>query len=123
MAYVFKIDGVAIPTPTEYTFSVEDLSSERTGRTVDGKMHKDVVAVKDSYTCKWKRLSWEDAATLLNAVDGKQRVSFTHADPRRPNTMVTYDFYIGERTSVAGVLKDATGGSRWENIGMTFIRI
>ena len=36
----FKIDGVAIPTPMEYAYDCEDLSSEETGRTLDGKMHK-----------------------------------------------------------------------------------
>ena len=81
----FKIDGVSIPTPSSYKFNVEDLSSEATGRTLDGIMHKDVVAVKDYYECSWKKLSWTEAATLLNAIDGKQQVQFTHADPRVPN--------------------------------------
>lgn len=120
-ALEFKIDGVTIPVPTEYTFSVEDLSSELTGRTLDGVMHKDVVAVKDTYACKWKSLNWADTATLLNAVDGKEKVAFTHADPRVPNQMVTYDFYIGQRSTPVGIISE-TGG-KWKDIAMTFIRI
>ncbi len=117
----FKIDGKTIPNPWAYTFSVEDLSSENTGRTLDGTMHKDVVAVKDTYACTWKRLDWEDAATLLKAVDGKKEVDFTHADPRVPNKMVTHKFYIGKRECKARNIKD--DNRTWTEINMTFIRI
>lgn len=117
----FRVDGIPIPTPWTYKFSVEDLSSENTGRTLDGQMHKDVVSIKDTYACTWKRLSWEDAATLMNAVDGKTRVRFTHADPRVPNRMVTGDFYIGKRECDARNLKDSD--RHWTEINMTFIRI
>lgn len=117
----FKIDGVAIPTPSTYEASIEDLSSEQTGRTLDGVMHKDVVAVKDYYKCTWKTLSWEDIATLLNAIDGKPRFEFTHADPRVPNRFVTSTFYVGERTSPALNLKD--NKKTWKDLTLKFIRI
>lgn len=116
----FKIDGVTIPTPSEYKFSVEDLSSENTGRTLDGIMHKDVVAVKDTYSCVWKKLDWEDTAILMKAVDGKTKVNFTHADPRVANTMITGEFYIGKRDCTAINLKSP---GKWSEISMTFIRI
>lgn len=118
---VFKVDGVEIPTPSEYKFSVEDLSTEATGRTLDGIMHKDVVAVKDTYECKWVKLSWADTAKLMSAVDGKTKVSFTHADPRSANLWATHDFYIGQRTCVANNLSDPKNA--WSDINMTFIRI
>lgn len=117
----FKVDGVTIPTPSEYKFSVEDLSSENTGRTLDGKMHKDVVAVKDTYACVWKGVSWEDAAKILNAVDGKTKVSFTHADPRKPNQFITSNFYIGKREAKAKNL-NATKNT-WGDVTLSFIRI
>lgn len=117
----FKINGVAIPTPTEYTFGVEDLSSQNTGRTLDGIMHKDVVAVKDTYTCTWKKLSWSDAADLLNAIDGKEQFSFTHADPRVPDRFITGTYYVGQRSVVAMNLRNSE--NTWQNIKMTFIQI
>lgn len=117
----FKIDGIAIPTPSTYEYNIEDLSSEETGRTLDGKMHKDVVATKDTYQCSWRLLSWEDAATLLNAVDGKTKVRFTHADPRVPNQWITGDFYIGARQG--GALDLSDGKRNWKGISFTFIRI
>ena len=117
----FKIDGVTIPTPMEYDFSVEDLSSEKTGRTLDGVMHKDVIAVKDTYTCTWKKVSWEDASLLLNAVDGKTKVNCTHADPRKPNVFITKKFYVGKRDCKAANLNDPK--NTWADITFSFIRI
>jgi len=117
----FKIDGVAIPTPTKYEYNIEDLSSEETGRTQDGVMHKDVVAVKDTYACTWQSLSWEDAAILLNAVNGKKQVTFTHADPRLPDKFVLGEFYVGARNG--GALNLKNNKATWENIAFTFIRI
>ncbi len=117
----FKIDGVEIPTPTTYTFNVEDLSSENTGRTLDGVMHKDVVAVKDTYACTWKSLSWSQAAKLLNAIDGKTKFKFTHADPRKPNKWITGDYYVGKRSTVALNLKNPK--NTWHDISLTFIQI
>lgn len=117
----FKIDGVAIPTPTTYKFGIEDLSSEETGRTLDGVMHKDVVAVKDYYECMWAKLSWEDTAILLNAINNKEKFNFTHADPRKPNQWLTAEFYVGER---GGAALDLTDNKRtWAEITFKFIRI
>lgn len=117
----FKIDNVTIPTPTEYGFSAEDLSSEQTGRTLDGVMHKDVVAVKDTYTCTWKKVSWANAALLLKAIDGKTKVNFTHADPRVPDTFITGKFYVGKRDCKANNLRDTENA--WADVTFSFIRI
>lgn len=117
----FKVDGTPIPTPTTYKFGEEDMSSKKSGRTLDGVMHKDVVAVKDYYECTWKVLSWEDAAVLLNAVHGKTKVKFTYADPKVPNRWLTNDFYIGKRAAGAANLNDSK--YTWNDISMQFTRI
>lgn len=117
----FKIDGVTIPTPSEYDFGIEDLSSEETGRTLDGAMHKDVVDVKDYYTCTWDKLSWEDAAFLLRLVDGKTEVTVTYANPLFPDQMIEDLFYIGKRSGKAGNLRDPK--STWRKVTFQFIRI
>lgn len=123
----FKIDGVTIPTPSTYNFNLEDLSSEQTGRTLDGVMHKDVVDDKMRFDCTWTRLSWEDASKLLSAVNKKTKVSFTHADPRYPPTssnktgFVTGDYYVGTRTGSALDLSDYK--RNWVEISMDFIEI
>lgn len=117
----FKIDGVAIPTPAEYQAGIEDLSTEQTGRTLDGTMHKDVVASKDYYECKWVFLSWNDIATILNAINEKESFNFTYADPRVPNRFITNKFYVGERSAAALNLTDPK--KSWKSLTLKFIRI
>lgn len=118
----FKIDNTSIPTPTTYEPSIEDLSSEETGRlALTGEMTKDVIAVKDSYKCTWRRLSWADNALIMNLIDGKKKVSFTYADPRVPDTWLTNDFYVGQRTCAALDLSDTNRS--WTGLSITFIRI
>lgn len=120
----FKIDGVAIPTPTSYDFNIEDLSSDATGRTLDGVMHKDVVSVKDYYNCTWSQLSWDDAAILMNAINGKTQVAFTHADPRVPGKFITGQYYVGQRGGAALDLSSSkTSRRNWRNIKFQFIQI
>ena len=117
----FKIDGIPIPTPAEYVAGIEDLSSEQTGRTLDGVMHKDVVASKDYYECKWIFLAWEDMATILNAINEKESFDFTYADPRVPNRFITNKFYVGERSGSALNLSDPK--KSWKSLTLKFVRI
>ena len=117
----FTVDGVALPTPDEYKPGIEDLSSDETGRTLDGIMHKDVVAVKDYYEFTWKKLSWVDAATLFNAVDGKTEVTLVYADPRHPFTWLSNRFYVGKRSCSALNLNDPI--NTWKDVTLTFTRI
>ena len=117
----FKIDGVTVPTPSDYDFGIEDLSSEETGRTLDGVMHKDVVAIKHYYTCTWNKLSWEDASQLLRLVDGKTEVTVTYANPLFPDQMCVDTFYIGKRCGKALNLRDPK--QTWQKVTFQFIQI
>lgn len=117
----FKINGTAIPTPSEYGFDIEDLSSEKSGRTLDGVMHKDVVAVKDIYTCTWKKLGWTEAAALLKLVDGKTKITLTYLDPRYPNELKVNKFYVGKRQGKANNLNNPK--NTWKDVTFQFIRI
>ena len=117
----FKINGTIIPTPSEYTFDIEDLSSEKSGRTLDGVMHKDVVAVKDIYTRTWKKLGWIEAADLLALVNGKTKITLTYIDPRTPNQVKVNQFYVGKRQGKANNLNNPN--NTWKDVTFQFIRI
>lgn len=120
----FKVDGVSIPTPTTYKPGLEDLSSDATGRSLDGVMHKDVIATKIYFQCSWSRLSWNDAATLINAISGKTQVQFTYADPRYPNAYRTGAFYVGKIDLGALDLSDPkTSRRNWQDISCQFTEI
>lgn len=119
MGRPFKIDGIDIPTPTIFKVGIEDLSSEATGRTLDGMMHKDVVAVKDTFECTWKDLSWAESAHLINLLDGKESFLFTYPDPRLANRWLTGTFYAGQRSLSARNLAQGY----WSDITVSIIQI
>lgn len=117
----FAIDGVEIAAPSEFTVSVEDISSEETGRLLDGVMYKDIVLVVETMQCSWKLLSWEDTAKILNLVRGKAYVDFTYPDPHVPNASTTKKCYVGSRKAPAYILVE--GRERWKGLAFNFIEV
>lgn len=93
----FKVAGISVPIPNNYSQVITDLSSEETGRTLDGVMHKDVVAVKTSTPLEWSDMEWETASALALAIDGKESITCEYMDVRNPYQMTTRTIYIGER--------------------------
>jgi len=93
----FKLDGISVPVPDNYSQLISDLSSDASGRTLDGIMHKDIIAVKSSVPFEWKEIEWLTAATIANAVDGKESVTCKYMDIRHPYSMSTMIIYIGDR--------------------------
>lgn len=94
---VFRIDGEIIPKPDNYQQVISDLSSEETGRTLDGAAHKDVIAVKCSVPFEWYYLEWTVAARIANLVDGKEGIEVDYMDIRNPYTMTRVKVYVGDR--------------------------
>lgn len=64
------IDGVKVPTPQTYGWSLEDIDSgEGTGRNnADGEMFRDRVATKRKLSFTWPPMSDSDTSTLLQAL-------------------------------------------------------
>lgn len=53
MARPWIWNGHVLKTPSEYPWLFSDLSSEETGRALDGKAYKDIVAQKRSFELVW----------------------------------------------------------------------
>jgi hypothetical protein len=94
----FKLAGISVPIPDNYSQVISDLSSDESGRTLDGVMHKDIIAVKTSTPFEWSEMEWETAAALAKAVDGKSSVTCEYIDVRKPYVMTVRTIYIGDRT-------------------------
>lgn len=108
----FTIDGIPVPIPDDYGMKIADLSSEDSGRTLDGIAHKDVIAVKATTPWKWGKLEWNTAAAICNAVDGKESVVVQIMDVRKPYQMTQKTIYIGDRDT-APVKFDEDGKVYW----------
>lgn len=94
---ILILAGVELPLPDSYSQTIADLSSTQTGRTLDGRAHKDVIAVKDTIPLKWSRLEWEKAAEIANAVDGIEYAVMQYMDVRNPYEMTKTEVYVGDR--------------------------
>lgn len=115
---MIKIGGVKIKTPSSLRWGLQDLSSNDSGRTLDGKMHKDLVAQKRKLECTWDNLTKEEASTLLQAVNASVYLSITYPDPMSGRDE-TRTFYVGDRSAP---FKSWTVGKKiFESISFNFI--
>lgn len=94
----FEIEGISVPIPDNYSQVITDLSSDETGRTLDGIMHKDVIATKVSAPFEWSEMEWNTASQLARAVDGKSSIDVKFMDVRNPYRMTSKVVYVGDRT-------------------------
>jgi hypothetical protein len=94
----FKLAGISVPIPDNYSQVISDLSSDESGRTLDGIMHKDIITIKTTTPFEWSRMEWNTASALAIAVDGKASVSCEYMDVRKSYQMTSMTVYIGDRT-------------------------
>lgn len=112
---MIKINGVALPTPSDYNVSIMDIS--KASRNAAGTMVIDRVATKRKIELAWKHLSRTELSTVLKLVSS---VFFTveYIDPEE-NDWKTGTFYCGDRT--IGALDYRNGNIRWKDIKFNLI--
>ena len=91
-----KVNGTAIPDPSEWTYQVSDLDTEG-GRDATGLLHRAYVATKVNYDFVWNALDWEMLQHIVAVIQTPQFVLIA-PDPRTFNTMYTGNYYCGDRT-------------------------
>ena len=112
-----KIDGVLIPSPTDWKPSVMTLTTNGT-RTGGGKMRFNEVAKKRTWEGSWKNLTETQLTTLVNAFEGKAFFTIECYDPLE-RAIVTKTFYKGDRKF--DTPKHISESEIYNNIGLTFI--
>ena len=114
---MLKINGADMPAPTEMTCTISDIDSSKSGRSADGMMHRDRIAVKRKLQLKWNFLSAADMSKLLNAVKS-DFFACTYPDPEA-GTNKTLQFYVGDRSTPVYTVKNGIVG--WSGLEMSFI--
>ena len=67
---ILQINKIDIADPQTLTWDIYDLDGENgSGRTEDGLMHRDRVAVKRKLNCTWSPMTNEEISVLLKAMD------------------------------------------------------
>ena len=112
------VNGTAIPSPDmPFKWSLNDISSEDSGRDLNGLMDKDEVAKKVTLDCTWSHRTASEISGLLNAVKPYTFVQVNYPDPM-VGDYVTKTFYTGDVTAEMAV--DVSGQRSWTT-KLTFI--
>jgi hypothetical protein len=120
MAAMFQVkvnnSWVDLPDPSEWTWSYKDLSSDNSGRSLDGTMHKDLVSVKRTNNLVWWGKDNTTASTLMQAAKSAVFVPLKYTDPF-DNASKTITVYSGDITCQAQM---AQGHYVWQ-VSLNFI--
>ncbi|GLC88706.1 DUF6711 family protein [Lysinibacillus piscis] len=112
---MIKIDGKEIPTPSDYSIGILDISkAERNAR---GDMIIERITTKRKIDLAWKHLSKLDLQLVLNAVS-PVFFKVEYEDPQT-NSRQSGTFYAGDRT--IGALDFRNGDVRWKDIKFNII--
>lgn len=107
---------VSIPTPSSWTWSYQDLSSDDSGRDLSGTMHKDVVSVKRKNECSWQNVSPSVAKKIMTAAKSSVFVPFKYYD-LFSESIKQITVYTGDIKATA---QNAQGGLVW-TVNLSFI--
>lgn len=112
---MIKINGVEIPTPSDYTVGIMDLSkAERNAR---GTLIIERIATKRKIEMSWNYLSKEDLSRLLKLVS-PVFFEVEYIDPQE-NNWKSGTFYVGDRKM--GALDYRNGNIRYKDIQFNII--
>lgn len=95
--FVFQVNGSDVPIPSEFGWSIQDVSAPDSGRTLDGLMQKERVTRKEKIQLKWNGKSPEDTVTILQAF-ADEYFDVTYVCPLT-NSVVTKQFYCGDQSA------------------------
>ena len=112
---MIKIDGVVIPSPSDYIVGIMDLSkAERNAR---GTMIIERVTTKRKLELAWKYLSKVQLSDLFNRVS-PVFFEVEYIDPQ-DNGIKSGTFYAGDRK--AGAIDFINGNIRYKDISVNLI--
>lgn len=109
---------VSLPPPSSWTWSYYDLSSDDSGRSLDGVMHKDLAGgVKCKHECVWQNKTADVARTIMVAAKSGIFVQFRAFDVFS-GTVTQITVYTGDITATA---QNAAGQTVFE-VKLNFIQ-
>lgn len=91
------VDGVAIKTPSSFSWGLQDVSDSAAGRTQDAVMHKNRIAQKRKLSLSWAFPTQTETAKILAAFN-PQYIQVTYPDAMSGRDE-TRTFYVGDRSA------------------------
>lgn len=97
MAALLKVNGVDVPCPSEYEWSLQDVSMPDSGRDEDGLMYKGLITKKVKIKLGWLAKNPAETAEILGLFQDEY-FDVTYNDALE-NAVVTKTFYRGDQTA------------------------
>ncbi|MFR5739597.1 MAG: DUF6711 family protein [Coprococcus sp.] len=114
---MISVDGVAVKTPSSFSWGLQDISDSAAGRTQDTVMHKNRVGQKRKISLSWKGLTQEETSKVLKAFN-PEYIKVTYPDAMS-GTDETRTFYVGDRSAPVKIW--TIGNKRYESISFDLI--
>ena len=114
--FPLKVNDVDCPTPSKFSWSLQDISSSESGRTQDGLMHKARIGQKEKIQLEWLGCTPEVASRILQMFL-PEYFKVTYRSPLT-NSIVEKIFYRGDATAPYYWWCD---GGRFENVAFNII--
>lgn len=112
---IISINGVAMPTPTDFQVGVMDISKAQ--RNANGNMIIERIATKKKLFLTYAYLERADLKTILNAI-APTFYNVQYMDPEL-NAMRTGSFYCGDRN--VGMVDYIDGIPRYKDLSFNLI--
>lgn len=116
---MITVNGTALKEPSEFTWSLNDVSTSSSGRSQDATMHKTRVAQKRKLTLSWWNPTPAEAAAILTAFN-PVTFSVTYPDAMA-NANQTRTFYRSDPS--APIRSWAVGKKRYSSIQLEIIEV
>jgi len=114
---LLSIGGVAMPTPTELTVSVNDIS--KADRNANGTMVLERITTKQKLQCKWTYISGYNLQIILSTISATT-YNVTYINPIT-NASETRNMYCGDRS--VGYIDFQNSVPRYKDFSVDFIEI
>ena len=111
------VDGVELPTPSSFEWGLIDVSASDSGRTQDGKMHKNRIAQRRQIKLSWNGPDKAKTAKILQMVN-PEYISVTYPDAMS-GTDETRTFYVGDRGAL--IMIWIVNNKRYETLSFDLI--
>lgn len=112
---LISIDGVALPTPSEYSVGIYDVSKAE--RNANGNMIIERITTKQKIQISYAYLSADDLFTVLNAIS-PVFYNVTYIDPSTNSERIS-SFYCGDRNM--GLVSFVDGIPKYTGISFNLI--
>ena len=116
------INGKAMPPPSKFDMTFNDLESEEAGRSLDGNLHRDVIGRNfRTIELEWATMKKADLKNLMDALN-KDVFPVVYYDPIM-GTKISKTMYAGDRKINMYDYTMDEGYPLWLNISVSLMQV